>query len=165
MSVVYLLRGEASAQQVLLGEKLTGLGRGKIVGPGGKKEGQETPEQTAVREVWEEVGIRIAPEALRPMARIQYPFLGREQLSQKSHAFVARDFQGDPRSSEELNPAWWELSRMPLDRMWADARLWLPRALAGEFLEATFEITAANLVHSSQMTWRHSAEANPKFLS
>jgi hypothetical protein len=26
--------------------------------------------------------------------------------------------------------------------MWADARLWLPRALAGEFVEATYSFRA-----------------------
>jgi 8-oxo-dGTP diphosphatase len=37
--------------------------------------------------------------------------------------------------------------------MWADAALWLPRALGGEFVEATFEIGQADQVVSQQMAW------------
>ena len=153
VSVVYILRAGNDGVEVLLGEKLTGLGVGKIVGPGGKQEPGETPEDTAVREVREEVGLTLSPENLVPLARITYPFVGRPELSQRSYAFVVREWSGEPRSSDEISPAWWAMSRLPLDRMWSDAALWLPRALQGEYLEATFEIGQADQVLSQQMTW------------
>lgn len=153
VSVVYILRAGAGGDEVLLGEKLTGLGVGKVVGPGGKQEPGETPAATAVREVREEVGLALSPENLVPLARITYPFVGRPKLSQRSHAFVVREWSGEPRSSDEISPAWWAISHLPLTRMWSDAALWLPRALEGEFVEATFEIGKADQVLSQQMTW------------
>ena len=91
VSVVYILRAGTGGDEVLLGEKLTGLGVGKVVGPGGKQEPGETPVATAVREVREEVCLALSPENLVPLARITYPFVGRPKLSQRSHAFVVRE--------------------------------------------------------------------------
>ena len=164
VAVVYLMRTEEASPQVLLGEKLTGLGRGKLVGPGGKSEGSETPRETAVREVWEEVGITVDPAELEPLAVIEYPFIDRAELSQRSHAFLARTFRGEPRRSSELDPRWWDIAEIPFDRMWSDAALWLPRAFAGEFLEATFHIGRDNSVVTASTTWSHSAGTNPGFL-
>jgi 8-oxo-dGTP pyrophosphatase MutT (NUDIX family) len=62
VSVVYILREGARGDEVLLGEKLTGLGIGKIVGPGGKQEPGESPVETALREVYEEVGLTLEAE-------------------------------------------------------------------------------------------------------
>ncbi|MDP4971978.1 MAG: NUDIX domain-containing protein, partial [Pontimonas sp.] len=73
VSVVYILREGARGDEVLLGEKLTGLGIGKIVGPGGKQEPGESPVETALREVREEVGLTLEAEALFPLARVTYP--------------------------------------------------------------------------------------------
>jgi 8-oxo-dGTP diphosphatase len=153
VSVVYILRAGNDGDEVLLGEKLTGLGAGKVVGPGGKQERGETPVETAVREVREEVGLTLPSENLVPLARITYPFIGRPELSQRSHAFIVRDWSGELRASDELSPRWFAIDQLPADRMWSDAALWLPRALAGEFVEATFEIGEADQVLSQQMVW------------
>lgn len=153
VSVVYFVRPGVRGDEVLLGEKLTGLGVGKVVGPGGKQESGETPVETAVREVYEEVGLIVTPEDLIPLARITYPFVGRPELSQRSHAFMVRQWSGELRSSTEISPTWWAAEELPLDRMWSDAVLWLPRVLAGWFVEATFEIGDSDEVLSQQMTW------------
>ena len=154
VSVVYILREGHDGAEVLLVDKLTGLGVGKVVGPGGKQEAGETPVETAVREVREEVGLTLAPGSLVPLARISYPFVGRPELSQRSHAFIVRDWSGELHASDEISPRWWAIGQLPVDRMWSDAALWLPRALAGEFVEATFEIGEADQVLSQQMVWR-----------
>lgn len=151
--MVYILRPGLDGDEVLLGEKLTGLGAGKVVGPGGKQEPGETPVETAVREVREEVGLTLARENLVPLARITYPFVGRPELSQRSHAFIVRDWSGELRASDEIAATWWAIRQLPVDRMWSDAALWLPRALVGEFVEATFEIGEADQVLSQQMVW------------
>jgi 8-oxo-dGTP diphosphatase len=153
VSVVYILREGARGDEVLLGEKLTGLGVGKIVGPGGKQEPGESPVETALREVHEEVGLTLEAEALFPLARVSYPFVGRGELSQRSHAFVTRVWRGEVRASPEIDASWWPLSELPVQRMWSDAALWLSRALAGEFVEATFEIGPLDEVLSQTMRW------------
>ena len=52
--------------QVLLIRKKRGLGAGKINGPGGKIDPGETPEQCAVRETQEELGITVTHACLAP---------------------------------------------------------------------------------------------------
>ena len=138
--VVYPLASADRGPQVLLGEKHTGLGQGRVVGPGGKVEPGESLRQAAVRELAEEVGLRVEQEALIPIARLSYPFPTRPHLSQRSHAFIVREFTGEPRPSTELSPQWWPLTSIPFERMWPDAKLWLPSALAGGFVRATITI-------------------------
>ncbi len=144
--VVYLVRSRrtffGTRTEVLLGEKLTGLGTGKFVGAGGKLEPGESPLDAAVREVAEELGVTVAPDDLTPISCITYPFVDRPEWSQRSFGFVARGWTSTPRSSDELAPRWFSTKRIPFRRMWADAELWLPRALGGEFVEDTFVFRA-----------------------
>lgn len=132
VAVTYLLRDGESGLEVLLGEKLTGLGAGKIVGPGGKLEAGESAARAAAREVFEEVGIAVAESDLSRVAELRYEFPHRPAWSQRSTAFLARTWSGDPQASSELDPRWYPLDALPLDRMWDDAKRWLPRVLDGE---------------------------------
>lgn len=146
VAVTYLFREVAGRHEVLLGEKLTGIGVGKIVAPGGKSEPHEAPEATAVREMLEEVGVLVDIKDLTHIATIRYPFIGRPELSQRSFAYRARSFTGTLLASSELAATWWPVADIPFDRMWADAALWLPRALDGNFVEATISIGAKDEV-------------------
>ena len=144
--VVYLLREikdpVGSVTEVLLGEKLTGLGVGKLVGAGGKIEPGESPQDAAVREVLEELGVKVSVESLEPISRIDYPFVDKPEWSQRSHGFIARSWAGEPSATLELAPKWFPINEIPFERMWADAKLWLPRALVGEFVEAEYAFRA-----------------------
>lgn len=150
VAVVYLTRtvelDGRPQQQVLLGRKLSGLGTGRLVGPGGKLEPGESPRDAAAREVAEEVGVRVRPDDLVPIAEVSYPFVDEPRWSQFSHAFRCDRFVGEPVSSDELVPEWFPLDALPLERMWADAALWLPRALSGEFVRATLHFGAGDRV-------------------
>ena len=148
VAVTYILRDNGGVTEVLLGEKLRGLGAGHIVGPGGKVEAGETPDEAAIREVLEEVGLVIEPRALTPLACITYPFANREGLSQRSFVFSAQAFSGELQGSGELVASWWPVEEIPYERMWSDAKLWLPRALSGEFIDATIVIGERNEVLS-----------------
>lgn len=155
VAVTYIQQLHRGQRQVLLGEKLTGLGQGNIVGPGGKAEPGETPQQTAVREVREEVGLVISEDDLVPIATITYPFLERDWLSQRSYVFACHSFTGELAQSSELRASWWPVDGVPYQRMWADARLWLPRALEGSFISATFEIGLEDEVVSTDYSPDH----------
>lgn len=136
VSVVYLRRGGATGE-VLLGEKLTGLGAGRIVGPGGKLETGESPVDAAVREVREEIGVDVDAHDLRAVGFLDYHFPHRPAWSQRSHVFVADRWTGEPIESAELRPAWFALAAVPYDRMWDDARRWLPAVLRGANVDAS----------------------------
>lgn len=136
VAVTYLVREGAAGPEVLLGRKLTGIGAGLVVGPGGKLEPGEDPATAAAREVREEVGVAVATAALTRIAELDYTFPHRPEWSQRSTAFLAREWAGDPVPSRELIPSWFPLAALPLDQMWEDARLWLPRALSGGHVRA-----------------------------
>lgn len=136
--VCYILRGTSTGDEVLLGRKKRGLGVGKLVGPGGKLEPGEGPLEAVKREVLEEVGLTIH-EGVRLVGEISYPFSHHPEWSQKSWVFIARDWIGAPRESDELAPEWFPVRSLPLDQMWDDAKYWLPEALTGQSIVAEFE--------------------------
>jgi 8-oxo-dGTP diphosphatase len=136
--VCYLLRESGGRTQVLLGRKKHGLGRGYFVGLGGKLEPGESAVEAAVREVHEESGVNVRAADLEARGRLTYLFPHREAWSQESSVFVAHVFSGEPGPSDELDPEWFDLDRVPLGEMWDDARHWLPGVLAGGRVRRTF---------------------------
>ena len=139
MCVCYLLRTGADGRtQVLLGRKKLGLGVGNYVGPGGKLEAGETALQAIVREVHEEVGLRIDAGNVRPRGLLSYYFPYKQSWSQESSVFICEEWSGEPAESDELAPEWFAIDELPLDQMWDDAKYWLPSALAGKRVMATF---------------------------
>jgi 8-oxo-dGTP diphosphatase len=142
VAVCYLLRPGPHGDEVLIGRKLTGLGAGRSVAPGGKLVPGESPAEAVAREVCEETGIVVDPAALESRGAIDYAFPAKPSWSQRSHVFVCRSFVGPGVASEELLPEWWPAGAPPLDRMWDDARYWLPGVLAGGRVAGTFEFGA-----------------------
>lgn len=136
--VVYLLRAGDRGPEVLLGEKRRGLGTGRLVGPGGKREPGESAVETAVREVAEEVGLRIEATDLEARGTLDYRFPYRPSWSQVSDVFVCRRWQGSPSGSDELEPRWIPVDAVPFDAMWDDAKYWLPGVLRGGSVRARF---------------------------
>jgi 8-oxo-dGTP diphosphatase len=136
-------RGDGT-REVLLGDKKTGFGQGKIVAPGGHVEPGETPAAAAAREVKEESGIRVTQDALTEAARLTFLFPAHPSWDMDVTIFTSADWSGEPAESDEIRPQWFPVADLPLDRMWDDGRLWLPRVLAGERLRATFSYAPDN---------------------
>lgn len=120
--------------QVLLIHKLRGLGKGKINGPGGKIEKNETPLQAAMRETQEEVGL--TPLRLEQMGEIFFYFTNGYSLH--AHIFIASDYQGLPINTDEAIPFWSAVNQIPYDKMWEDDIEWLPHILTGRHFKASF---------------------------
>jgi 8-oxo-dGTP diphosphatase len=129
-------------RQVLLGYKKTGLGTGKIVGLGGHVEDGESPAEAAAREVKEESGIHVAPDALLEVAHVTFLFPACPRWDMVVSVFTSAEWTGEPAETTEIRPEWFGVTGLPLTRMWDDARHWLPRVLAGERLSATFSYAA-----------------------
>lgn len=137
--VCFITRRDAhGTRQVLLGRKKTGLGLGNIVGLGGKIELGETPLDAIVREIEEESSLIVDPALVSEVGFIRYAFPYRENWSQDSTVFVVESFSGAPVESDEVVPAWYDITDLPLDGMWDDAKYWLPQVLAGETVHASF---------------------------
>ncbi len=123
------------ADQILLIKKKRGLGAGKINGPGGRIEPGEAPEDAAVREVQEEVGV--TPVGITECGELSFQFS--DGYSLHVYVFRAPEAQGRVKETDEAVPLWTPLQSIPYDQMWADDVLWLPlmlerRPFVGRFL-------------------------------
>ncbi|UPV99139.1 8-oxo-dGTP diphosphatase [Halorussus gelatinilyticus] len=131
-TLCYLLRPER--EEVLLIRKKRGLGEGKFVGPGGKVEDGETPRECVVREVEEE--IRVMPRDPEKVGEFRFVF--GEEPRMFVHVFRTEEFAGEPESTPEADPAWFDYESVPYDEMWEDDRHWLPHLLDGETFAGEF---------------------------
>jgi len=130
--------------QILLGWKKHGFGSGKWGGFGGKIEPGETIATAAVRELQEEAGVQVSEADLHRVAKLSFHFPFRPEWSQVVHVFVVREWEGEPRETEEMVPAWFSMDEIPYAAMWDDCRYWLPRLLDGERILARFLLGSDN---------------------
>lgn len=124
--------------EVLLGLKKAGFGCGKYAGIGGKVEPGETVEEAAVREVEEEIGVKVFEKTLQFMGKITFVFPSKPEWGQVVSIFRVISWQGDPFESDEMKPFWFTLDAIPYEAMWQDARHWLPEILDGNKLQGQF---------------------------
>ena len=116
--------------KILLMVKKRGLGKGKLTAPGGRLEDGETEEECAVREVEEEVCI--TPLGVRKVGVMEFSNGGD---GMKVHIFESHDFTGDINETDEADPLWADVDKLPFEKMWQDYRLWLPLLLEGKRFE------------------------------
>ncbi len=129
-TLCFCLRGN----KILLAMKKRGFGAGKWNGYGGKVGEKETPRQAAIREIKEESGLSIFEEDLKQVALIRFYFDGVQLF--ECHVFLAKEWRGKSRESEEMKPRWFSLSHLPFEEMWVADRNWLPLILGGKKLDA-----------------------------
>ena len=76
--------------------------KGKYNGPGGKKMGNETIEETAVRECIEEVNIK--PLKIEKKGVLDFHFVDKSSYSNRCHVYICHQYEGEPQESEEMKP-------------------------------------------------------------
>lgn len=120
--------------QILLIRKKRGLGAGKINGPGGKLDPGETPDECAVRECQEELGIT----PLEPEYMGQHLFQFVDGYSIHVWVYRSERYEGEPQETDEAIPLWFPVDEIPYDEMWEDDRLWLPLLLKRQHFMARY---------------------------
>ncbi|MEM0969423.1 MAG: 8-oxo-dGTP diphosphatase [Verrucomicrobiota bacterium] len=140
-----------SDDQVLLIRKKTGLGKGKINGPGGKLEPGETALESAVREIEEELCIQVKEADCEEMGVLRFQFVDGLAL----HCVVFRTFryEGTPTETREARPHWFPLDAIPFEEMWADDRHWLREMLDGRRFEGNF-VFDEEVMLAREIVWK-----------
>ncbi len=131
-------------EEIYLGIKKRGFGKGKHVAVGGGVELGELPIQTAIREIHEETGLVVTQENLEKVGRIKFDFPAKPEWERMVHVYFVRNWQGDPQESDEIEPHWFTVNNIPYKKMWEDGQHWLPKLLDGEKIEAHFTFNDDN---------------------
>ncbi len=120
---------------MLLIRKTRGHGEGKLVGPGGKVEPGESPQEAAVRETHEEVGVEVAD--LTKAGELEFVF--GDAPFMYCHVFRADRVEGEARPSDEGIPRWVSIEELPYEEMWDGDEEWLPFLIEGRYFEGTLQ--------------------------
>ena len=124
--------------QILLAMKKRGFGEGKYNGVGGKIEMGETPEEAMIRETQEE--ILVTPTEYEKVGIVSFhEFYKGKRENVIFHLFLATQWEGQPRESEEMKPQWFSINEIPYDKMFTDDKYWLPYIIEGKKIEAFFD--------------------------
>ncbi len=129
-TLIFPMRGN----KVLLGVKRKKILSGLLTGPGGKPENGESIHDCAVRELYEESGLRALE--LCASGRVEITGNGGDMDHVVIHVFTCSQFLGKPKDTHEMGDYnWYSIHDLPWDRMRASDREWLPQILAGEEVE------------------------------
>ncbi len=116
-------------------KKKNDMHQGKWNGLGGKLEPGESPEECAVREVWEESGLTCRNPRLRGF--ITFPAF--DQIDDwYTFLYTLDDFDGELIDSPEGNLAWIENERLLELNLWPGDRLFLPWVFQDRLFSAKF---------------------------
>jgi 8-oxo-dGTP diphosphatase / 2-hydroxy-dATP diphosphatase len=130
--------------QILLAMKKRGFGQNKWNGYGGKQNPNENILDTAIRETQEE--INVIPKNLNQVAILNFYFQNKIEWNQQVLVFITNEWKGEPEETEEMNPQWFDLDKIPFKDMWADDPFWLPLILKGKKIKASFTFGKNNIV-------------------
>jgi len=136
-TLMFIVKGD----EILLIQKLRGIGEGKINGPGGKIDPGETPYECVIRECQEE--LHITP--LNPVKMGELWFAMSDIPDIHCHVFMASDFDGTPTATDEAIPVWTKIPDIPWNKMWEDDAYWLPQMLEGQKFLGKFIFEGENM--------------------
>lgn len=119
-----------------------GLGENLISGIGGKVEKGEKDEEALIREIDEEICVKVLE--YRDMGRVRFLFPHKPSWNQDVKIYIADEWDGEPTETEAIMPInsiedkALTKANIPLDRMWDDNSYWLPHVLSGKRIDAFY---------------------------
>ncbi len=128
--------------KILLAMKKRGFGKDRFNGVGGKPEKDESILKCAIREVEEEIGVKILKPKKVAVLDFYFPHVDlKEDWNQQVLVYIAESWDGKPIETEEMKPKWFNKTKLPFAKMWADDWIWLPHVLANKIVRAEFAFT------------------------
>ncbi len=131
-TICHILNGN----KILLKKATRGISKGKWNGAGGKIDSGETPEQSAVREIYEETGLKI--KNLMYHGELKFFLNNSKELTVHNYLFSTKNFEGEIISTEEGEVAWFDIKDIPYPQMWPDDIYWMDLMLSGQKFDAEF---------------------------
>ena len=101
---------------------------GKWIGVGGKMEAGESPEECALREIWEETGLQARHLELRSVIT----FISDQWEDEMMYLFSSRDFAGELKECDEGELAWIPVEDVEALPSWEGDRIFLRRLRQNE---------------------------------
>jgi len=145
-----LIREGRDGKELLLAMKKRGFGVQRWNGAGGKLDplkGDKTVVDTAIRETEEEIGVKVKKFEKVAIFNFYYPYLSEiDKKEWQTHIFFVKDWEGEPKETEEMIPKWFREKEIPFSKMWPDDKIWLPKVLDGEKLTGDFFFKEGDLI-------------------
>lgn len=138
MTLCFLVKKDDAGKiiEVCLGKRKSGVGQNLWVGIGGKIEDGETIENATIRETEEEIGVK--PRDIQKIAETDFQFPYKPNWNQYVYVYMADNWVGEIKESEEIIPEWFKIDEIPYNRMWDDAKYWLPQVIRGQKIKGMF---------------------------
>ena len=129
--------------KILLAMKKRGFGVGLYNGVGGKMQDGETIFETMIRETKEEINVE--PIDAKLVGIIDFDlYLKGENVIEKVHIFVAHNYKDDLQESEEMKPEWFDINKIPYEKMFDDDLLWLQDVVNGKLVQGKVKFDKSN---------------------
>ena len=105
---------------------------------GWKCEKNESINEAMIRELFEETKLKTTNNDIENYWLLHFIFEGNSDWNQDVNIFKINNFTWIPTETEEMKPNWFEIDKIPYDKMWEDDKIWLPEFLSGEKVEYEF---------------------------
>src|SRR4051812_23309855 len=133
-------------------KKANDMHAGKWNGLGGKVEGGESPEECAIREVYEESGLRMINPVLRGL--ITFPHFSNDE-DWYTYIFVAYQYSGTLIDSNEGVLAWVDNDKLNDLNLWPGDRIFMRWLDDRRFFSAKFVYNAGELTNYEVLFYTH----------